>query len=459
MQGHMQMRRRSLPDRELFDQRHLTVAPGDHYGLAFPISPQMLVEFGAAFLTEAFRASGAMSADNEVTAIIAMKPINVPGASERALLTIAYARDESGLHTKLFVKFPPADPDYKFGLTRLGSGEIDMQRLAGEVELPVTTAKYYFGDHSASTTNYILITERIPFGVAPIERAYRKGYDHEIRNVEEHYVLLARSLAHLVAAHKCGELEPDIDSLFPFGEAARDFDPLPDAEAKVARLARFITHTAPQLFVADASQPGFMDRWADDVLFGLAHKDAVIASLHADPDYTGLCHPNLNVDNAWYWRDATGQLHIGLLDWGGAGHMSIAQALSGMMMMPQPERYGELLDLAFATFVNELEARSGVILDPCELRTQFKASLYSTAIWMILDILPDVFDQTPAEHWSNMKDRKDPLLESSGLLPAIIWVDNILREWCGGMTPADACRELLARSAGGETAVEVLALD
>ena len=457
MQGLMERRRRSLPDRALFDQLHLTVAPGDHYGLAFPISPEMLVEFGAAFLTEAFRASGVMSADNEVTGIVAMKPINVPGASQRALLTVAYARNEPGLHADLFVKFPPADPDYKYGLTRLGSGEIDMQRLAGQVELPVTTAKYYFGDYSASTTNYILITECIPFGVGPIEPAYRKGYDHEIGDVEEHYVLLARSLARLVAAYKRGDLGPGIDRLFPFGAAARDFEPMPDAEAKVARLARFVTHTAPQLFVAEAAQPGFMECWVDDVLFGMTHKDAVIAGLHADPDYTGLCHPNLNVDNAWYWRDPSGQLQIGLLDWGGAGHMSIAQAISGMMMMPQPERYGELLKLVFSTFVEELADRSGVMLDPSELRIQFKASLYSTAIWMIVDMLPDIFDQIPAEHWSSMKDRTDPLLESSGLLSAIIWVDNILREWCGGMTPGDACREIVARSAVGEAAVEVLA--
>ena len=76
---------------------------------------------------------------------------------------------------------------------------------------------------------------------------------------------------------------------------------------------------------------------------------------------------------------------------------------------------------------------------------------------MILDILPDVFDQIPAEQWSSMKDRTDPFLENSGLISAIIWVDNILREWCGGMTPADACREILARSPIGEAAVEVLA--
>ncbi|WP_461160071.1 hypothetical protein [Sphingobium sp. TomMM35A] len=452
------MCRRPLPDRKLFDELHRTVAPGDHYGLAFPISPKMLAEFGTAFLTKAFRASGVMSADNEVTEIVELKPVGVPGASERSLLTLAYARDEPGLHTHLFAKFPPADPDHKFGLIRLGSGEVDMQRLGSEIDLPVTTAKYYFGDHCARTTNFILITERIAFGVPPVEPAYRKGYDHEIGGVEEHYALLARSLAHLVAAHKCGRLGPEIESLFPFGGAARDFDPVRDAGAKIARLSTFVTQTAPQLFVAEAREPSFMERWAEDVLFGLEHKDAVIAYLHANRDYTGLCHPNLNVDNAWYWRDPAGRRHVGLLDWGGAGQMSIAQALSGMMMMPQPLRYAELVDLVLGTFVEELADKSGVVLDPAELRLQYKASLYSTAIAMILDIVVGALDQVPVEAWASLKSQSDLWLAETGLIAAIIWIDNILREWCEEMTPGDACREIVARSAVPERAAATLAL-
>ena len=452
------MRRKSLPDRKLFDELHLTVAAGDHYGLAFPISPAMLAEFGASFLTDAFRASGVLSADNEVTAIVALDPISVLGASERALLTVTYARHEAGLDRKLFVKFPPADADHKFGLIRLGSGEVDMQRLAREGGLPVTTAKYYFGDHSEQTTNYILITECISFGEAPIEPAHRKGYDHEIADVEEHYVLLARSLAQLVAAHKCGALGPEIDRIFPFGEAARDFDPLLDADAKITRLIKFVTDTAPHLFVAEAGDPGFMARWRDDLLFGLEHKDAVISYLHQGRDYTGLCHPNLNVDNAWYWRDPSGELKVGLLDWGGAGQMSIAQALSGMMMMPQPERYQELVDLVLTTFVAELAEHSGVELDIAELRLQFKASLYSTAICTILGIIVDVFDQVPPEAWASMQSPSDQKLIDSGLLPAIIWVDNMLREWCDDITPGDACRQIMARIGAEEHTVEPMAL-
>lgn len=442
-----QMSRPSVPDRETFDKCHLSVMPGDHYGFEFPISVAMLRDWGEAFLTKAFHASGVLSPDNCVREILAIEPVEVQGASERALITVAYAKDEPGLHHELFAKFAPVDADFKYSLARLGSGEVVMQRLSREGRLPVTTAKYYFGDHSAATTNYFLITERIAFGAAPIEPAHRKGYDHEIAELEAHYELLARSLARLVAAHKRGDLGSDIDRLFPFGAAGRDFDPIDDAPARIDRLVTFVSQTAPQLFISEATDPAFLERWRDDLLFGLEHKDVINAYLHRDRDYTGLCHPNLNVDNAWYWRNPEGNLAVGLLDWGGAGQMSVAQALSGMMMMPEPEKYRGLVDLVHAVFVQELSVRCGVTLDPQELRLQHKASLYSTAICTIVSIIVDYLEMVPKEAWGSMRDRFDPMLVDSGLIAAVIWVDNMLREWRDELTPGDACRQIVARSA------------
>ncbi len=67
-------------------------------------------------------------------------------------------------------------------------------------------AKCYFADYCSGTTNYILITERIGYGTAPIEPAYRKGRDHTVPEVGEHYRVLAKAQARLVAAHKTGTL-------------------------------------------------------------------------------------------------------------------------------------------------------------------------------------------------------------------------------------------------------------
>ena len=37
----------------------------------------------------------------------------------------------------------------------------------------------------------------------------------------------------------------------------------------------------------------------------------------SDPDYIAYAHPNLNIDNAYWWRDDKGVLDAGLIDWSG----------------------------------------------------------------------------------------------------------------------------------------------
>ena len=42
-----------------------------------------------------------------------------------------------------------------------------------------------------------------------------------------------------------------------------------------------------------------------------------------------FAHWNANIDNCWFWRDATGQLRCGFLDWANAGQISVAQSING----------------------------------------------------------------------------------------------------------------------------------
>jgi hypothetical protein len=435
-------------DYDTFLQRHQQASPGDHYGLEFPIDLAGLRQAGPEFLTSAFRASGAIASDNCVTDIVSLDKLDIRGASENGLLEISYARDEPGLQTKLFVKFPPADVHHKYGLLRLSNGEIEMARLSRDRQLPVRLSGYYFGDHSAYTGNFILITERVAFGTGSIEPAYRKGYDHEVPCIEEHYEVLTRDLARLVAAHKRGDLGYDLEKIFPFAKAARDFEPIIDPEPRLDRLIDFIGRVAPQLFAPDATRPEFLQKWREDVLFGLAHKDRMLAYLLADVDYTGLCHVNLNVDNAWFWRDDAGALHAGLLDWGGAGQASLAQALSGMLMMPQPEKHISLVNRVIDIFLEECAKQGCPPIDREELHFQYKASVYSTSIFMFITILADVLQHFPEDYFASMETRMDPRLLEGGLYSAVVWIDNMLREWLEDITPGDVCRQIVARACG-----------
>ncbi len=433
------------PDFATFQQRHREVRPGDAYGLEFPFSLAMLEEFGPDFLTKAFHASGVLAADNRVTAILSTKPIEVKGASENALVTITYAKDDPTIETELFIKMPPADVERKFGLAGMSHGEVEIARLSQTGKVPVDTAPYYFADYCTDTANYILITGKIAFGVAPIEPAHHKGYDFLVPEAGDHYRVLTQALAKLVAAHKTGAMGHEVEEIFPYARAARDFWPSPDSAAKIDRLVDFIGRIAPQLFVAEGTDADFLNRWRDDLQFGLAHKDALNAYLHADPDYTGLCHSNLNIDNAWYWRDGDGQLQVGLLDWGGAGQMSIGQALSSMLMMPEPEAYIQLVHDTIATFIAEYHAAGGIALDPDTLRFHYKASVFSTAIWIIVDYVTDMLFQFSEDDYASMKDRFDERLTSTGLYSAVIWIDNMLRDWLDDPTPGAVSRRIVGQ--------------
>jgi len=45
-----------------------------------------------------------------------------------------------------------------------------------------------------------------------------------------------------------------------------------------------------------------------------------------------------------------------------------------------------------------------------------------------------------------MKDRFDSRLQASGFSSAVIWIDNILREWLDDVTPGEACRRIVAQA-------------
>ncbi len=68
---------------------------GDHFGLPIPADPAALRAGGTAFLTQAFCASGALTADNAVTGISRFH--EVPGGStgRKLLLRIEYDKPDA----------------------------------------------------------------------------------------------------------------------------------------------------------------------------------------------------------------------------------------------------------------------------------------------------------------------------------------------------------------------------
>merc|ERR1712046_347511 len=86
----------------------------------------------------------------------------------KGFLTVAKAKEDPNLHTKLFVKVPfnqDNNMTWRMNMSFFGDpdgGEISAYQLLQHL-LPFRTPKMYFVDINRDTTNYIMITEQIPF--------------------------------------------------------------------------------------------------------------------------------------------------------------------------------------------------------------------------------------------------------------------------------------------------------
>ena len=428
-----------------FARHHRDVDAGVHYGLEFPFTIEMVGEWGPEFLTKAFRAAGTIDEDDRVTAIESVERCEGGQASEKAFVHVTYAKGGSRLGSRLFVKVPASDPERKRFLADTVPFEVEFARRSAEHPLPFSVPRYYFGDYSARTSNYILITETVPYGEAGIAPPCEKGYDHLLPDARERYLVLTRALAGLAAAHKDGRFGLDVEAVFPFPRNAPRARPAPDLDVKLENLVHFVGETAPNLFPDWATKPEFLETFRADVLFGLEHADELAAWLHSDVDYVGLCHPNLNLDNAWFWHDAEGELQAGLLDWGMTRQMAYAQAITGMLMFPEPEGYRDLVRDVLRVFIAELAREGGPRLDEAKMRQQLQVSLFMSTIQMVLGILVDQLTAVPEAEYRTMADRFDARLLETGLCAGIIWVRNVLEEWAHETTPGDACRAALGR--------------
>ena len=99
------------------------------------------------------------------------------------------------------------------------------------------------------------------------------------------------------------------------------------------------------------------------------------AHLTSDPDYMAIAHSNLNIDNAYWWRDAEGVLDCGLIDWANfqiqevSGTIDMCLFCAGWGVMKAQQR------ALLQAFVDEYAAAGGPQLSVDELALRFDMQL------------------------------------------------------------------------------------
>jgi len=387
-------------------------ALGDHSGLEFPAHAEALKAGGAAFLTRAFRACGALSPDTNVTRVAFSDELWIGGSGPKMVLTVDYDRADPGLSRKLFVKFSrcftqPTRDRARFHM----EPEVQLALLARDPQFPVAVPKCAFADFEHASGTGILITDCIPFGEGPVESQYDKHMDHVLPDPLGHYAVLVETLALLAGSHKAGKLSPQFERAFPWDpDAYRRSLRNPFDESglisRVNRLADFVSRY-PHLFEPHLANSAFLDAFRADAARLIAREDDLLGRLLADPDMIALCHWNGNIDNAWFWRNEHGTLACGLLDWGSVGQMHVVQTIWGALAGAElPFLDAHLTDLV-DRFSAEFTRAGGPALDRSRLQQALEVQIVVRGLGTMLPMPRAVLQTVPDP--DQAADCNDPL--------------------------------------------------
>lgn len=388
--------------------------PDDGTALLIPADAEHLRRGGPEFLTAAFRSFGALT--DSVTAITEFAECGGGSTGRKLRLGVEYAEADNGLPTELFVKFSRDfdNPRRDRGRTQMDL-EVRFARLCRDHPVPVVIPRCLFAGYHRETGTGLLVTERIPFGTAPVEPHYDKCLDYRMPQPLAHYRALLSAVATLAGAHRAGSLGRSVSTDFAFDPERVTVGrrlPVTDAELrdKVTRFGTFAA-THPGLLPRELRHAEFVDRMAAEVALIHRRYDAIMATLSATSDHVALCHWNANVDNAWFWRNDAGAVECGLLDWGCVSEMNVAMALWGALCSAESDVWAGAFDGLLEHFADEFRRAGGPALDLDLLRAQ--VVLYATVMgvtWLldapayIAAVVPDLGD---------VPDRFDPRISGN----------------------------------------------
>ncbi|WP_428313179.1 hypothetical protein [Hydrocarboniphaga sp.] len=384
---------------------------GDALALRIPVHAGALRDGGADFLTAAFQASGALAADQRVAGITRFE--DCPGGStgRKLLLSVAYEPDIPGLPTELFVKFSrDFDDAIRDRAKNQLEPEVRLARLSRRPGFPIAVPACLFADYHRKSGSGLLITQRIAFGSGGIEPLHDKCRDYDLPEPLAHYRALIKALARLAGTHQAGRLSADVASEFAFdAEQAIASDRIRYSEQqllnRVARYAEF-AERYPQLLPAQIRTPEFLSQLGCDIPRFLQQEQPIRRLLHSRPEFIALCHWNANIDNAWFWRGADGELECGLMDWGRVGQMSVALALFGALSAAEIGLWDAHLYELLTLFADEFHGCGGAALDVEALKTHLLLWVALMGLAWLLDA--PALIQAQIADLSAIESRRDP---------------------------------------------------
>jgi len=395
------------------------IVEGEFFGLPFPFTGEQVLEFGAEWLTKAFRVAGTLPAGNSVRRIVSSAFFPGGGAGLKAQVEVEYEKPSDDLHTMLFLKLPlpVTEKNRHFCMQLAMEGPEVMFNQYINASLPFRTPKFYYGDMSCKTSNFILISEKLKLASGSTrgqrQEAFQfeapplKAMDTALNDVMAKYYALWRTNAIMAAWYHTGKLGKQFAEIAAKPLPQPVMFPTPEKifRPKWAEARDFILNVGTGMFPKDIASEEYMAQLELEVVDVAAH-------LHCFNDYLrgldaglGVVHINCQVDNAFFWVDEQGRTDCGLLDFGGMFKLSwLAPTLGWNLMAASPEFRAFHVENAGRLFVSTLAEFGGPKLDAEGFIHQIRISDFKnviTAMTMVsADIFGGIYERMPKDQWS-----------------------------------------------------------
>jgi len=430
------------------------VEPGAFFGIDFPFTTELLqsAQFGAAWLTKAMHVAGTLPKDNMITKLCRCEQLPTGGgdcaggAGNKAFLTVEYLKPDPELHTELFAKYPyeyDFKPTHRYFLS--GQFDNDGKEVATNLYVshlfPFRTPKVYFADICRTTTNYILITETVPFGEKPkiqegkfvsemkeyspyeILPGCSKFQDYLLPDPLEYYCCIFRQMGRLAAWDKLGRFDsffgPSItftpEQYLQSTKDERKPQPKEILQSTIQAISSmtdkaldFVLNVAPHLFPPEVLDKKKLESMKADLMeMSPYFFDISRYYQNNDSNFIAAMHVNLQADNAYFWRDEYGDLSCGVLDWGNFGRTPFCGNFLGVLGGVEPNILLEHLETIITSFVDEYERCGGPKLAVEECIMRYHLQLISVVFDSFQWLERSVYKETPKEEFKEMKSVQD----------------------------------------------------
>ena len=231
------------------------------------------------------------------------------------------------------------------------------------------------------------------------------------------YLVLVRKLARLCGWYKADHaLAAELNQSFPTNHPtsmSAGAGGTVSLVRQVDSLVEFASSVAPQLFAADVGGAAPMAQFKAQFVHMLELQPRFLEYLGSNPDYMAWTHPNLNIDNAYWWRDESGALDAGVIDWAGVGCREVTMSLDmclfgGGWEVQEGGGQRELL----AAFRDEYVASGGPALDLEELQRHFDVTL-AIQLGGMTGIPAQLYGphRIPRDQWPAIESVRDPRID------------------------------------------------